>query len=373
MNEPGEEAGRDEIGMLLDKVLSYRAHCESIWTAGQRLMSDGDARENLDLEVRGREDFGTLDKIRMARKQWGWKPRESRYFWDVLPYQAFELSVEQFQQQSPFPQTDETTQDRNALAACLIARELVQVRRLLEGKPEKWREQGQFEKEQEQADRVWRDARFQADYERLCSEHKPTMDRLCSATASMPLLADFSFLECNPEQDLKDEDDFFRFDLALLCDDYSLEGISQAPPCALPQRVNFVFESTTLVLRLPRYLKVDLNRALPLDVIKMLQVREYAVFSKTPHARSQPWYADIDRKQYVARYYELVEVGLKSSEGLMMTQIYIQLHKEQINDKIPYDDGTRARQGRLLLMIYGIPPSGRDPRVLAIENRIDTH
>jgi len=353
MNEPCEAAGRDEIGILLDRILAYRDRCESIWKTRRHSEAGSYAQRIRTLKHNARAAFRTLAAIKKERQQWELDPRASRYFWEILPYQDFECGIEK-----TAPTDDEVAQ-RKMFAACLIAVELKTVQRLLKEAPAQWEEQRIFAEERDHADKVWQDTGFQDEYKRLCSEHKAVMEMIRAEQGALPHLADFMFLDCDPEQDLKDEKDYFQYDFAQLCDDYSIEGISQKKPYALPQRLSFVFETSSLVIRLPRYLKVDLSRALPLGVISMLQAREYPVFFKPPLAskprRRERWYDDIDQEQYVARYNELVKERENSRGGLVMSKVYIQLHREFTHPLSQYSIDSRARCGRFLLKIFGVP------------------
>ena len=157
-----------------------------------------------------------------------------------------------------------------------------------------------FDQEKTHADRTWADKGFQTAYRCLCSKHQSAIKTLRAENASTPLWADFSFLDRNPEQDLKDENDDFQFDLALLCAKYNLAGISQKKPHVIPQKLCFAYDPANVIIRVPRYLKVDLNRTLPLDVIKLLLVREHLLYFKPPLAKPpkllQQWFHKVPHK-----------------------------------------------------------------------------
>jgi len=363
MNAQCEEAKLDGIGILLANVLAYQDHCEGIWKTRRQPEPGSYAWKISTLKRHARAAFRRLIVIGKERQQWGWDLSAAQYFWEILPYQEFELRIEKTSD------SDDEVKHGKPLAACLIAIELNSVQSLLAEDPAKWKERRIFSEENKHADIAWRDLEFQGAYRRLCSEHKSLMGKIRAAQGAGQLLADFTFLDCNPEQDLKSEEDEFHFDFAQLCDDYSLEGISPKKPYAMPQRLRFQFESTSLVIRLPHYFKVDLNRCLPLNVIKMLQAREYPIFSKPPLA-SQPlsrehWYDDIDRKKYVARYYELVKEHKNSRAGLVMFKVYVDLHSEFTKEGLQYNMGSRARYARYLLKLCDVPPKRKDPKIQA--------
>ena len=366
-------SGLDDIGALLCRVLSYRAYCETLWKSRQAPALGSYAHYIRLLKSRARSAFQTLSGVSTKRDQWGWDTRSARYFWDIFPCQDFERGEERTYRPAPDDQPGNNIQDVKAHAACVIATELVQVKRLLKQDPRQWMEQELFAQEREHAEKVWRDKDFKSRYKSFLSEHSATIGEIQASNTSAPLRADFGYLDRCPGDDFTDAEGYLQFDLALLCAEYNLEGISCTQPYVIPQRLAFIYDAANVVMKLPRYLDVDLHRHLPLDVIKLLQVCEHPLYFKPrlPKVqRKEQWFQRLLPQQVHDTYYGLVRDGVRSPHGLTMTVIHCELHKVLRGSNANYDEATRIRQARQLLQYHGIRPAKQDPYILGLRTGV---
>lgn len=355
----------DCVDVLAKKVLSYRAYCNEVWDKADNT-PDEDTEDDAQFFERSmvlllpkdatRRAFSSLAAYVAQHVPADMDRRTQTYFWDIFPssFLAITETPEPLSQVGP----RNVTRDLYAYQAGLLARDLVDLKRMLLKPSGEWVEQQMFKKEHAYALDLQGNLLFKSEHAHFVQTHEVIINTRSSGGAERVLWADFLNYGTVCRAGLHSAEDQYEDDLVGLCKKFALDGLALCKPYAVPQRFRVYMDGNELVLRVPNFLSFDWKRDFPGDVVKMLQQRGGALTSVSPFIQGQaskPWYDPLKPEDLRSKLIEVAKEYWRDHRGLNMDNVLRKLHESCTHPALQYEWPSRSRLMRTALKAKGVP------------------
>lgn len=292
----------DVGGKLIRSVLAFAGPIRSLEQSSELRVTQ---------EVR--DIFSRLEEIDRVRKPGSFDARQAFYFLRLFPYWTLTkiasgpLSVQDLRPANDCKRPNLLGPPFSSIPDVIkAARDLVALKRFITAAPQEWKEQKIFLAEEEYARTIEDEVAFQEEWAALAKKFEKRMPANFNPLNVAEMDSIFDEPEAGPDdlhrnpkkpdrrlagtfrlnRDLSGlgEKDF-QYEASALCHRYGLRGVRANR--AIPQWFEIGIENHVLVIRIPNYMRVDLARDIPGDVVRHLQARQEYASDLTPQGLEQ--------------------------------------------------------------------------------------